>query len=192
MWGTPAALSLAAAAIVFRDLRLAPTGASNAIVDWGIALAAFPLAVLGLGCAFAASRWALAACWPAPLGIVADATALTFRLGPFGNRAYDAARLDVKYLFELSSDGEDEGYEAFLPEEAQRSSLLPRIVHPFARERLDRSILKYADGDESAAAIALRPILDHWRRTSDANPDTSNRESANPDLAKRDDGLSDP
>ena len=166
IWGTPAMLLLAAAAIVFPELRFASTGATSAIVDWSIALAALPLGIAGIACAIAALRWALAACWPAPLGIVADAKSLEFRLGPFGRRTYDAARLDVKYLFELSTDGEEEGYEAFLPEEEQMSRFLPRITHPMSRERLNALILRFTDGNESAAATALRPILEQWRRAN--------------------------
>ena len=166
--GAPAMLLLAASEIVFPELRFASTGATNAIVDWSIALAALPLAVVGVGCAIAALRWALTACWPSSLGIVADADSLEFRLGPFGNRIYDAARLDVKYLFELSTDGEEEGYEAFLPEEEQMSRFLPRITHSTSRECLNALILRFTDGDESAAATAFRPVLEQWRLGSSA------------------------
>lgn len=163
-------LLLASAAVVYPKLNLNSTGANNAIVDWSIALAALPPAIAGIACAFAAGRWALAACWPSPLGFIADASSLTFRLGPFGTRTYDAAQLDVKYLFELAVDGEEDSYEAFLPEEQQMARLLPRITHPTSRERLNALILKFGDGDELAAATSLRPIVERWRRTSSVPP----------------------
>lgn len=163
VWGTPAILLLASAAIVYPKLHWTSTGTTTALVDWCIGLAALPLPIAGLVCAIAALRWLLTACWPAPLGVFADAEFLDFRLGFFGRRTFDAARLDVKYLFELSTDGEEEGYEAFLPEEEQVARLLPRITHPGSRERLNALILKFTDGDESAAVATLRPVIEAWR-----------------------------
>jgi len=105
----------------------------------------------------------LLAVWPASVAVVAEVDFLTLRLGPFGTRTYDTPRLDVRYPFELSQDADGGGFEAFLHEDEQRDKLLPRILHPAAREPLHRVILRFVKESELDTARTLRPIIDRWR-----------------------------
>lgn len=85
------------------------------------------------------------------------------RFGPFGTTSYDAARLDVRYLFELSADSTDEGFEAFLPEEEQIARLLPRICHANTDQRLNEQILRFTASAEAEIATRLGPLIRVWR-----------------------------
>ena len=149
--------------LIYGRLNFVPSGVSNRLVDYSIAAISLPIPLIAVWTALKALRWLLLAAWPARLGVVADADNLTLRLGPFGTRTYDTARLDVRYPFELSQDADGGGFEAFLPEDEQRAKLLPRILHPAAREPLHRVILRFVKESEPDAARTLRPIIDRWR-----------------------------
>lgn len=163
----PALLLGTATFAIYSRLSFVTTAISNRLVDYSIAVAALPCPLFTLLFGFRAIRRLLLSCWPGDVAIVADETALTLRLGPFGTRAYDAVQLDAKYPFEQSGDFEDGGFEAFLPEEEQRARFLPRLTHPDAPEPLNRAILRFAVGTEPDAAVALRPVIDHWRSRRD-------------------------
>jgi len=150
--------------LIYSRLNFVPTGVSNRVVDYSIAAISLPIPLMAVWTALKAMRWLLLALWPAPVAVVAQVDSLTLRLGPFGTRAYDTPRLDVSYPFELSQDADGGGFEAFLPEEEQRDKLLPRILHPAAREPLHRVILRLVKESEPEAARTLRPLIDRWRR----------------------------
>lgn len=149
--------------LIYTRLNFVPTGVSNRLVEFSIAAISLPIPLMALWTTLKSLRWLLLALWPASLAVVANYDSLTLRLGPFGARTYDAPRLEVRYAFELSQDEEGGGFEAFLPEEEQRSRLLPRILHPDARGPLQRVILRFVKEPESDAARTLRPIIDLWR-----------------------------
>ncbi len=163
VWVAPAAVLTVATLSIYRWLNFVPSGVSNRIVEYSIAAIALPLPAAALWTALNALRWLLFALWPAKLGVFASKTDLTLRLGPFGVRSFDAARLDIRYLFELAGDEDDAGFEGFLPEEQQRETLLPRMVHPNSKQPLHRVILRFSSASELDAARILRPALDHWR-----------------------------
>jgi hypothetical protein len=159
----PAFLLTMTTVLIYGRLNFVPTGVSNRLVDYSIAAISLPIPLIAVWTALKALRWLLLAVWPARLGVVADADNLTLHFGPFGNRTYDAPRLDVRYPFELSQDADGGGFEAFLPEDEQRAKLLPRILHPDAREPLSRVILRLVKDSEPDAARALRSTIDRWR-----------------------------
>jgi len=159
----PAFLLGIATVLIYGRLNFVPTGVSNRLVDYSIAALSLPIPLISLWMTLKAVRWLLLALWPTRAAVVAEADTLTLRLGPFGTRTYDAQRLDVRYLFELSQDADEGGFEAFLPEEQQRDKFLPRILHPAAREPLNRIILRFVKESEPDAARTLRPLIDRWR-----------------------------
>ena len=86
----------------------------------------------------------------------------------FGNAEDSAKGVSVRVLFgrntvQLEVTDEGGGFEAFLPEEEQQMRLLPRILHPSAREPLNRVILRFVQPPEEEAVRSLRPLIDHWR-----------------------------
>ncbi|MEK7730973.1 MAG: hypothetical protein AAB363_03870 [Planctomycetota bacterium] len=149
--------------LIFGRLNFNPSGVSNRLVDYSMAAISLPIPLIAAWTALKALRWLLLALWPARVAVVAEVDSLTLRLGPFGTRAYDTPRLDIRYLFELSQDADGGGFEAFLPEDEQRAKLLPRILHPAAREPLHRVILRFVKESEPDAARTLRPLIDRWR-----------------------------
>jgi len=164
VWAVPTALMGGASLLIYRALSFTPTGVSNRITDYVIAVAASPLAVGTLVCAFKGLRCLLFAIWPGRMGVWGERDALVLRLGPFGRVRYAAAKLDIRYPFELADDAdEDGGYEAFLPEEEQKKRLLPRMTHRGVREPINETILRYAAGSEEEIIHGLRPAIEHWR-----------------------------
>ncbi len=164
IWAVPAAILGTATVLIYSGLNFVPSGVSNRLVDYSIAVIALPLPATALWTALTAVRWLLLTVWPAQVGIFASPAELVFRLGPFGTTSFDAARLDVRYPFELSGDEEAAVFEAFLPEEQQRETLLPRILHPNSKQPLNQVILRFSSGDEREASRLLRPVIDTWRR----------------------------
>jgi hypothetical protein len=167
----PALLLGATGAAIYSRLHFVPTAVSNRLVDYSIAVAALPCPIFTLVFGFRAVRWLFLSCWPGDVAIIADETALTLRLGPFGTRVYDTARLDVKYPFELSGEFDDGSFEAYLPEEEQLARFLPRLTHPDAPEPLNRTIRRFAVGAESDVAAALRSVIEHWRTRREPGDD---------------------
>jgi len=162
IWLVPAAILCVSVVSLYRGLHFVPSGISNRSVDYAVALIGLPFCAIALWTAWNAVRWLLLAAWPARLGIFASERQLILRLGPFGTRVFDAGRLDIRYPYECAGD-DDGGFEAFLPEEQQQATLLPRIAHPDARAPLHRTILKFALGDEADVAVGLRPAIERWR-----------------------------
>ena len=177
VWGVPASLLGVASFLVYTSLHFVPSGVSNRLVDYSVALISLPIPLVAVWSVFKGARWLLLSLWPAPVGVFADERILTLRLGPFGTTTYEAARMDIRYPFELSQDDEGGGFEAFLPEEEQRTRLLPRILYPGAREPLNRVILRFVQPSEEEAVRLLRPLIDRWRsrRPTPSTPDTQPR-----------------
>lgn len=167
-WGVPAVLLLVCATAVFGRLQFVPTAFSNRLVDYSIALLlVVPGVLLAIACVIKSLQWLLLAFWPGKVGVVAQEHELTLRLGPFGTKRYDMNRCDVRYPFEMDDEENEGRFEAYLPEDRQRSSLLPRIVASDTSEPVDRLILRFASGSESDLAVALRPMIDRWRTNSE-------------------------
>lgn len=163
LWSASSALGGAGTFVVFRSLDFSPAGGSHRLVDVSLLIAVLPVAVGAVYLLVLGLRWIALAVWPTSVGVVATSDALILRLGPFGIRRFDVARLDLKYAFELTGDEDDGGFESFLPEKEQMAMFLPRMLHPTYKERIDLLILKFAGGSESDVADALRPAFDRWR-----------------------------
>ncbi len=163
LWSVAACVPGVAAALILGRLDFRPTGVSNSLLEYAIGFTILPLALLAILSAVKTLRWLLLCVWLGPVGVYASADALILRLGAFGTRRYDAARLDVRYPSEFSADVDDGGFEAFLSMEEQLAGFLPRIRHPESIEPLNVVILRYVNGSESEVAGMLRPVLDKWR-----------------------------
>lgn len=163
VWAVPAVILGAAVTIIYGRLDFIPSGVSNRLVDYAVALATSPLLLAALWTATKCVRWLALCLWGSAVEITAAPTTLTFRLGPFGKRTYIVADLDIRYPFELFDEADEGGFESFLPEEQQRRTLLPRILHPNTGVPLQRTILQFAAGEEADIARTLRPAIDHWR-----------------------------
>lgn len=172
VWLVPAAILGVGAISIYRGVHFVPSGISNRFVDYAIALIALPVPAGALWTAWNALRWLLLALWPARVGVFASDAELTMRLGPFGTAVFEVERLEVRYAYECSGEEDDEaGFEAFIPEDEQHATLLPRITHPKAKAALNRVILRFAQGDEAETARRLRPAIERWR-TMQARPRT--------------------
>ena len=163
VWGAPAAICSVSGVAIYQGLSFAPSGMYNRLVEYSIAVCLLPIVCAGAVFAFLAVRWFLLAVWPRGVGIIADEDGLVLRLGSFGTRRFDAARLDVKYPFEQDGDLCDSTFEAFLPEEQQRSTLLPRITCPGSSEPINFTILRFVGMMENDAAAVLRPWVEAWQ-----------------------------
>ena len=165
IWGVPSVLLGLASFSIYTRLHFIPSGISNRFVDYALALATAPLPLAGLWTAIKALRWLLLFAWAGAIEIVASPTSIDFRLGPFGRKIFQVADLDIRYPFEWIDDEDEGAFESFLPEEQQRATLLPRIVHPHIKSPLQRAILQFAVGDEAEIARALRPMIERWQTT---------------------------
>lgn len=168
----PALVVVTFSGSILANLRFARSGGSSLIVDVAVALVLAPIVLCAVAVGVAGLRWLALACWPRPVGIYADATALTLALGPFGRRRYETDRLEIRYLFERGEDDEADTFEALLPQEQQIRSFLPTMRHPAAPEPLDRVVMRFVGGSEATLAQTLRPMLARWRGEDDtAEPD---------------------
>lgn len=163
LWLIPSALVGAVTLWIFQGLNFSPTGVSNRLVEYSIAVFVLPLPLAALWTLVKALRWFLLSGWPGHLGVFADQQELTLALGPFGIKKYDISRMDIRYPFELSADLEGEGYEAFLPEEEQKEKFLPRLTHPLVKGKINHTILAFVVEDESTAVTVMRPVIEQWR-----------------------------
>lgn len=148
---------------VLANVRLSGSGGSTPIIDVALALLVVPFGLGAIALGLSGLRWLALALWPRRAGVHADPVAVTLALGPFGTRRYQTDRLEVRYLFECSDDDEVDTFEALLPEEEQIRRFLPIMRHPDAREPLNRVVLRFAAGPESAVARTLRPMIALWR-----------------------------
>lgn len=164
IWTVPAVLIAGVIFVVARQLNFSPTGTLNRIVDYSIGLALIPFAMVGIAMAIKATSWLALAFWPVRLGVFLTEHGVRMRLGPLGVKSFDAARINVRYPFELIDEEDNGGFEAFLPEEEQIRRFLPRMDHPNSPRPLDRIILEYVSATEEDAARLLRPIIERWHR----------------------------
>lgn len=164
VWFVPTALLGGSTLLIYRSLHFTPTGVSNRITEYLVAIATLPVAVGSLICVFRGLQWLLLAVWPGRVGLIGEADALVLQLGPFGRRRYPAVELDIRYPYELDDDAdEDGGYEAYLPEEEQKAKLLPRIMHRRAPAPINETILRFLAGMQDEIVTALRPAIERWR-----------------------------
>ena len=172
LWSTVAMLAALATYAVFVRLRFVPSGISNRLVDYSLAIIALPLPIAGIIALFRALRWIALSLWRG-IGIQADPSGLVFSLGPFGKRSFVSDRMLVRYPFETLDDPEaGAGVEAYLPEEEQVRTLLPRMTYPGCAQQLGDVMLKFAAGDQDEIAAKLAPIALAWRQKTKAS-DTS-------------------
>lgn len=182
VWFVPAALLTVAAVGIYRRLNFVPSGISNRLVDYAFAIASLPIPVGALWTAWKGMGWLLLSAWGSAVEIIATPTALAFHLGPFARRTFQIADLDVRYPFQLMDEDDGGGFESFLPEEQQRATLLPRIIHPTTRTPLQRTILQFAVGQEAELATQLRGMIERWQA---GRPLNSSERSLNPGLKRR-------
>ena len=162
-WGAPATVCALISVAMYGRLRLAPSGMYNRLVEYSLAACTIPIVCAGVIFAFLAVRWFLLALWPGVVGIIANEEGLLLRLGSFGTRHLAASGLDIRYPFELEVDDGETSVEAFLPEEQQFSTLLPRILTPGVSEPVNFTILRFIALSEADAAAALRPWVEAWQ-----------------------------
>lgn len=157
----PAGLMLAGSVGVISNLNFAPNPLTNRITEYCLTLVMLPVGLSGVLLAFSGLRWFLTAMWPGRLEIVADASGVTFHVGPMGSRRYALDGLSVRYPFDMEGE-DDEGdavFESLLEPPEQMATLLPRMEYEGERERLDRRILYFTRLDEAQAARMLRPFV---------------------------------
>lgn len=158
VWGAGGFLLGVLAREIFSKLDFTRTGVHSRLVEASLAVVALPIAVGAAGCVWHGFRHLLVALWVGESGIILRANSLALRLGPFGSRDYPAGELAIKYPFELS--GDEESFEAFLPEQLQRATMLPRITHPSEKVPISRQILRFAQGTEPQIAQRIRPWVE--------------------------------
>lgn len=158
VWSAGGLTSGIAAAALFSKLDFTRTGVHSRLVELSLAVIALPFAIIAVGCVWHGFRHLLAALAVVELGIHLRATSVALRLGPFGSRVYPVNELDIKYPFEFS--GDEESFEAFLPEQLQRATMLPRITHSSEKVPISRQILRFAQGTEPQIARLARPWVD--------------------------------
>lgn len=163
LWTLPATVLGFSVYTAFPRLHFVPSGVSNRVVDYSLALVLLLIAFLGLTLGVRALQWLVLAFWPGSIGVVATHDELTLKLGPFGTRRYPTGELELRYPFELSEEETDGSFESFLPEEQQRALFLPRITHPAEHAPINRTIMRFSSGPESRIATLLGPAIEHWR-----------------------------
>ena len=163
LWVLPAVGLGGVAVAVFSQLQFIPSGVSNRLVDYSLALLMIPIVLGAAAFAIRAAGLACMAVWPGSVGVYAGRDELTIKMGPFGTRRYDVGRLDVRYPYELPADDGEDQFEALLPQERQMAELIPKITHPDARELIDRTIRRMAGGPEDNIVRMLRPAIDFYR-----------------------------
>ena len=163
LWLLPAVGLGGVAVAVFSQLHFIPSGTSNRLVDYSLAVLMIPIVLGAAAFAIRAAGLACMAAWPGSVGVFAGPDELTIKMGPFGTKRYDVARLDVRYPYELPADDGEEQFEALLPHERQVAELIPRITHPDARELIDRTIRRMAGVSEDNIVRILRPAIYFYR-----------------------------
>lgn len=165
LWAAPTALATGVLLGAFRGLLFAPPGLDSRPVTWSRWLVTMPLFIVAIALLIPTLRHLLLAVWIGPLGFRYRANTFEWQLGPFGRKQLDVARLGVFYPYELPEDQlTDAGFEAYLPEEEQHATMLPRITHPAHPGRIDELLLRFGSSDERALVTAFRPIVERIRR----------------------------
>ena len=157
VWTVPAVLIAGTIFLVARPLNFAPTGTSNRIVDYSIALALIPFAIVGIAMAIKATSSLALAFWPVRLGVFLTEHGVRMRLGPLGVKSFDAARINVRYPFELIDEDDNGGVEAFSAANGP-SKLAPAVGpdHARLRERHGGRRRKTAPTDHRGLAPTTR------------------------------------
>lgn len=165
LWATPTALLAVVFTGMLRGLLFAPSGLDSRLVTVSRWLIATPLPFTMIALLIPTLRHLLFAVWLGPVGFRYAANTFEWRLGPFGRKQLDVARLELLYPHELPDDELTEaGFEAYLPVEQQHATMLPRITHPQHHGRIDELILRFGTADGRALVTAFRPIVERIRR----------------------------
>lgn len=143
----------------YGGLRFTPTGASNRLTDYALAIAMLPFTAGTLALLWAGLRWLALAFWPMSVRMEFSGQGIAMYLGPFGRCFLDAGRLKVQYPHEMDSEETDEVFEAFEDPEIQERTRVPHLVHPDYPGRVDLLMLRYGVLDEPALAETLRPFV---------------------------------
>lgn len=159
----PAGCLFAIVGAIWRDLDFTPSATSSLLVEYSYAVAVVPLALAAVWLSVGAVRHGLMAVWPGAVGVEVSDGELAVRRGPWGTRRYDAARLDLRYLFEMDEEEHGSSFEAFLPEDRQRATAVPPLRHPASAEALREALLRVLVLEEAEVAGLLRPAVDRWR-----------------------------
>lgn len=148
---------------VYQHLSFSTSPLRNGLVEGCIVVVTVPVLAAAIFFGLRAVRWGLLGVWPAPIGIAACHNELVMQLGPFGTQSYDASCLQIRYPYELDDDQDGDEFEAFLPEDVQVATLLPRITHSRESKPLNHRILRFTGASEADLAQVLLPITRAWR-----------------------------
>jgi hypothetical protein len=146
--------------------NLSVKGGVNRVVDWAMAIITLPAPLVSLFALWRAIRWLSLSLWPGPVGITVTPEGIRTQLGLIESRTYDAKRLIVRYPFELAEELDEGSFEAYLPEEKQMETLVPRITHPSAQRPLQEILMRFTLCDEGELARRLRPLIERWRHAN--------------------------
>ncbi len=140
-------------------LRFVPTGSSNRLTDYAIAIALIPFALGALYLAGAGLRWLLLCGWPSPERIDFSAEMIALSLGPFGKCELDVKQLSMQYPHEIDPEEADEPFECYEDPEVQEKTRLPNMIHPDYPGQVDRLIRRFVRLDEAEIAERLTPFV---------------------------------
>jgi hypothetical protein len=161
---TPGAALLLLTFRLVGGLNFAPSAMTNRITEYATVAVMIPVGLVGILLSIVGLRWLVTACWPGRVAIVADATGITFRLGPMGTAHHRINDIDMRYPFENDDDEDDDlPDESLLSPEEQMAYLLPKMTCANQIEPLDRLIVRYAGATEHQLAAELKPFIEYAR-----------------------------
>lgn len=157
-WGAGALILGVMARAAWERLDFTRTGVHSLLVEGALAVVGLAPAAGAVICAARAFLYLLLGLWTKRIGVFADDEYLTLRLGPFGTMEYPVRELDIRYPFELS--GDEDSFEAFLPKDVQRATMLPRMLRHGEPKPIQQMILRFAAGTEAEVAARMRPWIE--------------------------------
>lgn len=143
----------------YAGLHFIPTGVSNRLTDYALAIALLPVAAATAFLLWAGLRWLALAAWPAAVRMEFSDRGIAIYLGPFGQCFLDAGRLVVRYPHEMDPEEGGEAFELFEDPQLQERTRVPHIEHPDYPGRVDLLMLRYGVLDEPALAQRLSPFI---------------------------------
>jgi hypothetical protein len=149
---------------VLDRLHFVPSGVSNRVVDYALAIAMIPFAIGALYLFGSGLRWLLLVVWPGHVGMTGRHKELELRLGPFGRWVLDAARLSIRYPHELDEEDADDTFERLVEPALLQRTRLPRMEHPDYPGRVNWLIQRFGPRDEEALASMLLPFVQEARQ----------------------------
>ena len=139
---------------------------SRRLTDYSLILFLGFFAFVGALVCGRAIQWLAYALWLGPLGVFRGRDRLELRLGPFGCKRLDFARMRVAYSFDLDEEDPDPDLLA-IDEEEELANFLPRIEHPAVAGNIKHVILRFAAAEQAELAKRLRPVFEPLRPESD-------------------------